>query len=499
MNARRKSDGRVVPVTSANNDGPEPSAESIEERRPARRNIGRPNLDRTSKPEHRRSRGLFGVRETAKHRRDLRFSNLLHHITPELLMGSFHKLRKSAAVGLDGVSWHEYEQDLEDRITDLHGRIHRKAFRATPSKRVYIEKSDGRKRPLGIPSLEDKIVQQCLRTILECTYEEDFLGFSYGFRPQRSQHQALDALAVGIDETRVNWVLDADIEGFFDNIDRDWLMQFIDHRIGDKRIVRLILKFLNAGIIEGTDWSDNGRGTPQGSVLSPLLANVFLHYVFDLWINHWRQHYADGAVIVVRYADDFVIGFEHEADARKCLAALHQRLDKFGLNLHPQKTRLIEFGRGSSLRREREGRGKCETFDFLGFTHACGKTRKRKRFKLIRITMASRLRRTLTAIREQLRRRRHHDLGQVGRWLWRVVRGWRWYYAVPGNYVRLKQFDDAVCRLWLQQIRRRSQRGRNGWTWKRMGRVFRRYIPRPKILHEYPDIRHHARLRARAV
>jgi len=499
MNARGKSDGRIVPVTSANNDGAEPSAESIEERRPARRNIGRPNLDRTSKPEHRRSRGLFGVRETAIHRRDLRFTNLLHHISPELLTASFHKLRKSAAVGVDGVSWREYERDLEARIADLHGRIHRGAFRAKPSKRVYIEKSDGRKRPLGIPSLEDKIVQHAVRTVLECIYEVDFVGFSYGFRPRRSQHQALDALATGIDEKRVNWILDADIEGFFDNIDRDWLVKFIEHRIGDKRIVRLILKWLNAGIIEGTDWSDNGKGTPQGAVLSPLLANVFLHHVFDLWINQWRKQHAHGDMIVVRYADDFVIGFEHEADARACLEALHQRMGEFGLNLHPKKTRLIEFGRGSAARRDREGRGNCETFDFLGFTHACGRTRRGQRFKLLRITMAKRMSRTLASIKEQLRRRRHHRLGEVGRWLWIVVRGWRQYHAVPGNYDRLKQFDDAVQRLWLRQIRRRSQRGRRGWTWARLSRVYHRYIPNPKILHPYPNIRHHARLRARAV
>ena len=499
MNASGKSDGRVVPVTSANKDGTEPSAELAEERRSARRNIDRPSLNRTPKPEHRRSRGLSGVRETARNRRDLKFTNLLHHINCELLTASFYKLRKTAARGVDGVSWQEYEKDVEERIIDLHGRIHRKAFRAKPSKRVYIEKSDGRKRPLGIPSLEDKIVQHAVRTVIECIYEEDFLGFSYGFRPRRSQHQALDALATGIDEKRVNWILDADIEGFFDNIDRDWLRKFIEHRIGDKRIVRLILKWLNAGIIEGTDWSDNGKGTPQGAILSPILANVFLHYVFDLWINQWRTRRAGGDMIVVRYADDFVIGFECEADARGCLEALHQRLGEFGLNLHPKKTRLIEFGRGSTTRREREGRGKCETFDFLGFTHACGKTRQGKRFKLVRITMAKRMSRTLAAIKEQLQRRRHHRLGQTGRWLWSVVRGWRQYYAVPGNYQRLKQFDDGVRRLWLRQIRRRSQRGCSSWTWPRLSRVYNRYIPKPRILHPYPNVRHHARLGAGAV
>ncbi len=500
MNARGKSDERIVPLTSANNDGvTAPSAESIEERRSARRNIGSSNLDRTLKPERRRSRGLTGVREAAQRSRQLKFTALLHHITPELLKTSFQKLRKKAATGIDGMTWHEYERDLEDRITDLHGRIHRGAFRAKPSKRVYIEKSDGRRRPLGIASLEDKIVQHAVRWILECIYEEDFLGFSYGFRPGRSQHHALDALAVGIDEKRVNWILDADIEGFFDAIDRDWLVKFLEHRIGDKRIVRLILKWLNAGIIEGGEWKDDGRGTPQGAVLSPLLANVFLHYVFDLWIHQWRKRYAQGDVVVVRYADDIVIGFEHEADARQCLESLRQRLGDFGLTLHPKKTRLIEFGRGSAAKRAREGRGKCETFDFLGFTHICGRTRLSKRFKLVRLTMAKRMGRTLSAIKEQLERRRHDRLGTTGRWLASVVRGWRQYHAVPGNYERLEQFDAEVRRLWLRQIRRRSQRGRKGWTQERFSQVFRRYIPRAEIIHPYPNVRHHARLGAGAV
>lgn len=498
MNARGKSDGPIVPMSPANSGDAESPAESAEERGPARRNTKQPNLDRTSKPERRRSRGLLGVRETAKTRRELKFTNLLHHINVELLESSFYQLKKTAAVGVDGVSWSEYEQGLEERIADLHGRIHRGAYRATPSKRVYIEKADGRKRPLGIPSLEDKIVQHAVRTVLQCIYEEDFVGFSYGFRPQRSQHQALDALYVGITEKRVNWILDADIEGFFDNIDRDWLVKFIEHRVGDKRIVRLILKWLNAGIIEGTDWSDNGKGTPQGAVLSPLLANVFLHYVFDLWINQWRKRHATGEVIVIRYADDFVIGFEHEADARACLAALHDRLGNFGLSLHPKKTRLIEFGRGSAARRERRGQGKCETFDFLGFTHVCGKTRA-GRFALKRITMASRMRRTLAAIKEQLERRRHDPLGTTGRWLTSVVRGWQGYHSVPDNYPRLEQFDEAVTKLWRRQLQRRSQKGKARWPWPRMQRLVLKYLPRPRILQPRPNLRHHARLRAGAV
>lgn len=499
MNARGKSDDSIVPLNPVNKGGAEPPAESAEGRESARRNSDQPNLDRTQSRKRPRSRGLLGVREAAHQSREFKFTALLHHIDEELLTSSFYELKKKAAVGVDGVTWQEYERGLEERIADLHGRIHRGAFRATPSKRVYIEKPDGRQRPLGISSLEDKIVQHAVRTVLQCIYEEDFLGFSYGFRPYRNPHQALDALYVAITEKRVNWILDADIEGFFDNIDRDWLVQFIEHRVGDKRLVRLVQKWLNAGIIEGTEWSDDGKGTPQGAVISPLLANVFLHYVFDLWINQWRQRHAGGDCVVVRYADDFVIGFEHEADARACLEALRERLAKFGLNLHPEKTRLIEFGRGSAAKREREGRGKCETFDFLGFTHACGKTRRGKRFALKRITMAKRLGRTLAAIKEQLERRRHDSVGQTGRWLASVIRGWQGYHGVPGNFDRLEQFDTAVAKLWRRQLQRRSQRGQSRWPWSRMSRLVRKYFPRPRLTHPYPNTRHHARLRAGAV
>ena len=335
--------------------------------------------------------------------------------------------------------------------------------------------------------------------MLECIYEEDFLGFSYGFRPRRQPHQALDALYVAITEKRVNWILDADIEGFFDNIDREKLVGFLEQRIGDQRIIRLIRKWLNAGIIEGTDWSDTGKGTPQGAILSPLLANVYLHYVFDLWLQQWRKHQAKGECYVVRYADDFVICFEHETDARTCLAALEDQMETFGLKLHPDKTRLIEFGRNSAAKREREGRGRCETFDFLGFTHICGKSRRAKRFALQRKTIAKRMRRTLAAIKEQLQKRRHDPLGQTGRWLASVVRGWLGYYSVPGNFRCLDQFITEVTKLWFRQIRRRSQRGRSGWTWSRMDRLSKKHLPRARIRHPYPGVRFHARLGAGAV
>ena len=499
MNADRKSDGSVVPSNPANKDATEASAESAEGRVPAARNIVPSNLARTSSRKKRRSRGLYGVREAARTSRDLKFTALLHHVNVELLTSSFYQLKKNAAAGVDEVTWHEYEVSLEDRISDLHGRIHRGGYRAKPSRRVYIPKPDGRLRPLGIASLEDKVVQHAVRTVLQCIYEEDFLGFSYGFRPSRSPHQALDALAYAIYEHRVNWVLDADIQGFFDEIDRDWLIKFLEHRIGDRRIIRLIKKWLNAGIIEEADWSDNGKGTPQGSVISPLLANVFLHYVFDLWIHQWRERDCAGRCIVVRYADDFVIGFETEADAQACLIALKERLHEFGLTLHPDKTRLLEFGKASASRREREGRGRCETFDFLGFTHICGKTRKNKRFVLWRRTCRKRLSRTLAAIKLQLRRRRHDGVGKTGRWLASVIRGWLGYHAVPDNMSRLDAFVDAVTKLWLHQLRRRSQKGRAAWPWKRMKRLVDRYLPKPKILHPYPKDRFRDRLAARAV
>ena len=326
MNADGKSDESEVPSNPANKGGTEPPAESAKGRLSAVRNTVPSNLARTLSRNKRRPSGLHGVRETARMSRDLKFTALLHHVNVELLTSSFYQLKKRAAVGVDQMTWHEYEKDLENRINDLHGRVHRGAYRAKPSRRVHIPKPDGRTRPLGIASLEDKIVQHAVRTVLQCIYEEDFLGFSYGFRPNRSAHNALDALAYAVGEQRVNWILDADIKGFFDEIDRKWLVKFLEYRIGDKRMIRLIQKWLAAGIIEDTDWSDTGKGTPQGSVISPILANVFLHYVFDLWINQWRKRHCKGKCIVVRYADDFVIGFESETDARACLDALKQRL-----------------------------------------------------------------------------------------------------------------------------------------------------------------------------
>ncbi len=499
MNANRKSDGPVVPATSTNNDDAESFAESGEERGSAKRNAKQAALSRTPSRTKHKSRGLHGVREAARQDSKLKFTALLHHVNEDCLTEAFFNLKKSAAVGVDGVTWHGYEQNMEANIASLHDRIHRGAYRALPSRRGWIPKPDGRKRPLGITSLEDKIVQQAVLWVLQSIYEQDFLGFSYGFRRSRSQHQALDALSVAITSKRVNWILDADVEGFFDTIDHTWLVKFLEHRIGDRRILRLIRKWLHAGVIEDGEWSKTTEGSPQGSVISPLLSNVYLHYVFDLWIEWWRKKHCRRDVIVVRYADDFVIGFESHAEATACLDELHARFAKFGLKLHEDKTRLIEFGRYAIERRSERGEGRPETFDFLGFTHMCAKTRAHGWFTVQRHSIAKRVRATLQAIKAQLRRRMHRPLGETGRWLRRVVQGWLNYHAVPGNSRCLRRFVDEVTRLWLRVIQRRSQSGRTRWTWTRMERLRRRHLPRPRISHPYPNERFHARLKARAV
>lgn len=499
MNANRKSDKSVVLTTSANNGAAEMPAESTEERDLAKRNAGQAAWDRTRSRAKPKSRGLHGVREAARKDSTLKFTALLHHVNEDCLTEAFFNLKKTAAVGVDGVTWQDYERDLEANIADLHGRIHRGAYRAKPSRRVWIPKSDGRQRPLGVASLEDKLVQQAVLWVLQSIYEQDFLGFSYGFRSGRSQHDALDALSVAITSKRVNWILDADIEGFFDAIDHQWLVKFLEHRIGDRRMLRLIRKWLRAGVSEEGEWSKTSAGVPQGSVISPLLSNVFLHYVFDMWVEWWRKHRCRGDVVVVRYADDFVIGFENHSEAMACLEELHARFAKFGLKLHEGKTRLIEFGRFAIERRERRGEKRPETFDFLGFTHKCAKTARHGWFTIHRHSVAKRMRTTLQAIKAELRERMHQPFGETARWLRSVVQGWLNYHAVPGNSNRIGRFVDEVTRLWLQVLRHRSQRGRRRWKWERMQRVARLHLPRPRISHPYPNERFRDRLKAGAV
>lgn len=486
IHGRGESDDLIVPTKQANKVGT-PTAESVEGSGSTKGNAFQTATPRAQNRES-VSIGLRGVRQAACRDKEVRFTTLLHHVTPELLRASYRALKRSASPGVDGVTWEAYGQDLDERIAALHGRIHKGTYRAKPSQRAWIPKADGRQRPLGIAALEDKIVHQAVKTVLEAIYEEDFLGFSYGFRPKRSPHDALDALWVGLDQRKVNWVLDADIQGFFDAIDHEWLLKFIEHRIADRRILRLVQKWLRAGVSEDGVWSKTTQGTPQGAVISPLLANVYLHYVFDLWVEHWRRSYASGDVIVVRYADDFVMGFQHRGEAERCLRELRRRLEKFGLTLHPEKTRLIEFGRFATERRENRGQGKPDTFDFLGFTHQCGKTRKGW-FTIKRQSSAKRMRNKLREIKAQLRSRMHHSVSEVGRWLGSVVRGWINYHAVPGNIRSVSQFRTQVTRIWLRVIRRRSQKARSRWRWERMDRLARCWLPQARILHPYPNQR----------
>ena len=499
MNVHRESDESILPAKPTNKEVVEASAESVEGRDSTKRNVPQANPSQTQSWENGGTNGLGRVREAARKDSTLKFTSLMHHIDEGLLMVSFNNLKRNAAVGIDGVTWGDYERNAEANISDLHSRIHRGAYRAKPTRRVWIPKPDGRKRPLGITSLEDKIVQGAMVTVLENIYEVDFLGFSYGFRSGRGQHDGLDALSVAIERRKVNWILDADIEGFFDMIDHEWLIKFLEHRIGDQRVLRLIKKWLKAGINEDGEHLVTELGTPQGAVISPLLSNVCLHYVFDLWIDWWRKNRARGDVIVVRYADDLVIGFEDQEEAERCLEDLQIRFAKFGLKLHGEKTRLIEFGRYAAERRKARGERRPETFDFLGFTHKCAQRRSDGSFTIHRQTVAKRLRATLVAIRLELRKRMHRPLGETARWLNRVAKGWLNYHAVPSNSEAIGFFIDEVTRHWLRILRKRSQRGRSGWTWERMQRLARRHLPRPRILHPYPAQRFRARLKVGAV
>jgi group II intron reverse transcriptase/maturase len=487
MHVSGESDGCVVPTKGPNKDAKMASAEGLEGRRPTKENTGQQALVPDAEPDMGEASKLFGVRRVAERDKQVRFTALLHHVTVARLRASFFALKREAAPGIDEVTWQAYETDLDTRVVALHDRVHRGTYRALPSKRVYIPKEDGRQRPIGIAALEDKIVQRALGVVLQQVYEADFLGFSYGFRPGRSQHDALDALWMGLMRKRVNWVLDADIRGFFDTIDHGWMMKFLEHRIADPRVLRLVRKWLTAGVSEDGTWSRTEVGTPQGAVISPLLANIYLHYVFDLWVQHWRTHHATGDVIVVRYADDIVMGFEQRQDAERCLAAWQTRLQQFGLTLHPEKTRLLEFGRYAAERRKRRGEGKPETFNFLGFTHICGKTRTNRRFVVQRRTIKKRLRAKLQKVKVELRRRWHEPVAAVGCWLGRVVQGYFNYHAVPGNGASLDQFRTQVIRLWHRRLRRRSQRC--PMTWARFAPLVTAWIPRAAILHPYPSER----------
>lgn len=429
---------------------------------------------------------LERVGQRAKERKEERFNNLLNHIKVPLLKEAYQRLRKDAASGVDGVTWSEYGENLDARLLDLQERVHRGSYHPQPVRRVHIPKGDGRTRPLGIPSLEDKIVQQAARMLLEPIYEREFLGFSYGFRPGRSQHGALDALAVAIGR-KVDWVLDADIRAFFDTIEHAWMQKFLEHKIADKRLVRLVMKWLHAGVMEDGRLHEVEEGTPQGGIISPLLANIYLHYVLDLWVSAWRKKHARGEVYVVRYADDFVMGFQREQDARAMREALASRLAEFGLELHPEKTRVIRFGRFAHRDAGLDGRRRPETFDFLGFTHIValgpnGATR------LVRRTSRRKRYAKLASLRRQIAKRRHEPPREQHAWLSSVLRGHYAYYGVPGNFPALASFHAHVRRSWLGWLQRRSQRSE--WKRARLEAFDVRYpLPRPRLTRPPPRLR----------
>lgn len=450
----------------------------------AKGNLPEQNTLRTLSRERVQS-ALERVRQAAKKDRKKRFTALLHHVyNLDTLRTAYFSLKKDAAPGVDGETWRHYGEALEEHLRDLSERLKRGAYRARPVRRVYIAKDGGGQRPLGVTALEDKLVQRAAVEVLEAIYETDFLGFSYGFRPGRSQHDCLDALYVGLLTRRVNWVLDVDIRGFFDSIDHGWLVKFIEHRIADRRLVRLIQKWLNAGVLEDGKRTRTEEGTPQGGSASPLLANIYLHYAFDLWVRAWRRKQARGEMIVVRYADDIVLGFQVKSDAERFHAELAERFAKFALELHPEKTRLLEFGPYAAERRARRGLGKPETFNFLGFTHICATKRSNGRFTVLRQTMRKRLQAKLREVKTELRRRMHAPIPEQGQWLSAVVAGHFRYYGVPMNSPALHLFRFRVGRLWHRALCRRSQNGRV--LWERMRRLLSRWLPLARVCHPYP-------------
>jgi RNA-directed DNA polymerase len=483
-NGRGKSDEAIVAMKPANK-AERSAAEPVERRAEAEGNASQHHTCRTSSRES-VTQGLERIRLRAKEKGKAKFTALLHHISVEHLETSFFELKENAAAGVDGLTWRDYEQDLERNLEALHARVHRGAYRPLPSRRVYIPKPDGRQRPLAVAALEDKIVQRATAAVLNAIYEEDFLGFSYGFRPGRGAHDALDALVVAIQSRKVNFIVDADIQSFFDTVSQDWLIRFVEHRIGDKRITRLIQKWLRAGVLEDGIVSVSERGTGQGAVISPLLANIYLHYALDLWAERWRRHEATGDMIIVRYADDFIVGFEHEADARRFLDAMCERLGKFALSLHSEKTRLIEFGRHAAENRKRRGLGKPETFNFLGFTFMGGKS-KRGKFLVWRKSRKDRMRAKVREVKTELQRRMHQSIPEQGKWLKQVVAGYFNYHAVPTNSRALVAFRTEVVKRWQRVLSRRSQTG--GVSWERMTQLAAHWLPMPHIRHPWPGQR----------
>lgn len=488
MNEHQKSHTPVVPAKHRNKAA-EAGADGVEGRGVTKRNPEGQNTHRTQSRASVTS-ALDRVREAARRDRTMQFTSLLHHVTVERLRSAYGELNRGAAAGIDGMNWTEYGRRLDQNLIELHDRLHRGAYRPKAGRRVFIEKADGTRRPLAIVSIEDKIVQRAVNEVLNAIYEEDFFGFCHGFRPRRGTHDALDALTVALKRKRVNWVLDADIQSFFDTMGHEWLRKFLEHRIGDQRVIRLILKWLKAGVMEDGEWTASEEGSPQGGTISPLLANIYLFYAFDQWAHRWRKKVATGDVVIVRYADDFVMGFERREEAEKFQAALSERLGKFGLKLHPKKTRILEFGRYAAERRDKRGERKPETFTFLGLTHICA-TDRQGRFAVKRVTSQERMTRKLHELREELARRRHDPIPEQGKWLRSVIRGFDAYHGVPGNIDALSAFRKGIFRLWRQALSRRGQNG--SVSVARMARLSARWFPLVKVVHPWPEERFDAK------
>jgi group II intron reverse transcriptase/maturase len=484
MHGGKKSDSPIV-ATKLTNNAVSAVAESVEPRGGTKGNAIEQSTPRTQSRIS-VSLALERIRQAVRQRPKEKLTALYHHMTVDLLHVAYAALRKEAAAGVDGVTWSAYGENLEVNLRNLHQQVHRGAYRAQPSRRRYIPKPDGKLRPLGIASLEDKIVQKAVVDILNVIYEAEFLGFSYGFRPGRGQHDALDALAVGLTKQSVSWVLDADIARFFDTVDHEWLIRFLEHRIGDRRMIHLVAKWLKTGVLEEGRITKAEAGTPQGAVISPLLANIYLHHVFDLWAQRWRQREARSKMMIVRYADDIVVGFQYIADAKCFHADMRARLAQFALALHTEKTRLIEFGQHTVKHRAERGERRPETFNFLGFTHVCAE-RSDGGFLLCRYTQRERMRATLRDIRDELKRRWHDPIAEQGQWLRKVMAGYFAYHAVPTNIHALHSFRDHVAWLWMRRLRRRSQT--SCMTWARFNRLCNHWLPPARILHPYPQQR----------
>jgi group II intron reverse transcriptase/maturase len=483
-----ESDARTVPTCKKSANSRVTPEESMEGKRAANGKLAPRNAPRAQDRQGALT-VLERVGQRAKQRTGEQFENLLSHIKVPLLKEAYNRLKKDAAPGVDGVTWRKYGENLDARLRDLQDRVQRGSYHPQPVRRVHIPKGDGSTRPLGITALEDKVVQQAARMLLEPIYEQEFLGFSYGFRPGRSQHKALDALAVAIMRT-VSWVLDADIRSFYDTIDHGWMQKFVEHKIADRRMVRLLMKWLHAGVMEDGALREVEEGTPQGAGISPLLSNIYLHYALDLWVQQWRKQHARGDVYIVRYADDIVVGFQYEQDARAMRTAMAERLAKFGLELHPEKTRVIRFGRYARKDCVRDGRKRPETFDFLGFTHIAGEARQGG-FQLQRRTSRKKRAAKMSMLRAEMRLRMHDPPRAQHRWLCAVIRGHCNYYGVPTNARALVTFRRHVEQAWHRQLQRRSQRAR--WDVEKIKRFEARYpLPVPHVVHPWPTQRFYA-------